>query len=132
MAGHCEHAQRRAVSDEGEDVRIARPTDEVQTGPWLLPAARDAGAARPVVAALAGVLEPLDVPVAPPGDAPGAIVCDCVDDALLDLARRHSRGGERRVLAIATDAAALEGTAAWQLLRAGIADVLAWDGQVAS
>ena len=65
---------------------------------------------------------------APPGDDAGAIVFDRVNDALLARSRDISRGGQRRVLGIATTVDALAGDAPWRLLGAGLADVIAWDG----
>lgn len=89
---------------------------------------RDEPAAQPILEALSDVLTPVPGPAAPDGDTPGAIVFHHIDDELFAVARDVSRDGRRRVLGIATSAAALPGTAAWQLLFAGTADVLAWDG----
>jgi transcriptional regulator with GAF, ATPase, and Fis domain len=96
--------------------------------PWVITATKERSSARHIVDALAGRTEPLDLPVPPPGDGPGAIVFDEADERVLALAREHCRDGQRRVLAIATAAQALAGDAPWQLLDAGAADVVAWDG----
>lgn len=72
---------------------------------------------------------PSEVLVAPPGDEPGAIIFDGVGERLLALVRDQSRAGHRRVLGIATAEEALAGNAPWQLLQAGLADVLVWDGR---
>ena len=99
-----------------------------QRAPWVIAATNERSSARPIVDALAERAEPLDLPVAPPGDGPGAIVFDEADARVLALVREQSRGGQRRVLAIATAAQSLAGEAPWQLLDAGAADVVAWDG----
>jgi DNA-binding NtrC family response regulator len=92
----------------------------------------DAQASRSIVAALqapSGLFEPT---VAPAGDGPGALLFDRVDERLLALAHEHSRAGRRRVLAIAATPSILESAAVWELLQAGAADVVAWDGDVAT
>jgi transcriptional regulator with GAF, ATPase, and Fis domain len=99
-----------------------------QRAPWVIAATNERSSARSIIDALAECAEPLDLPVAPPGDGPGAIVFDEADARVLALVREQSRGGQRRVLAIATAAQALAGDAPWQLLDAGAADVVAWDG----
>jgi transcriptional regulator with GAF, ATPase, and Fis domain len=98
-------------------------------GPWLIVAAHDPAAADGAVATLQELLAPIQGRDPPAGEAPGAVVFDRVDDDLLTFIREMSRAGSRRVLAIATDATALEGASAWRLLDAGAADALAWDGQ---
>jgi DNA-binding NtrC family response regulator len=65
-------------------------------------------------------------------DAPGAMVFDRVDPDLYRLAREHSCDGRRRVLAVAAGPAALDSAATWQLLQAGVADVVVWDGDDAA
>ena len=105
----------------------------VETGPWLISAAtgeRAAAAAAPVAEALGSFMRTLELPVAPPGDDPGAIVFDDAGERVLSLARDSSRGGQRRVLGVATsdDVLAVDAPAPWRLVRAGLADVIAWDG----
>jgi transcriptional regulator with GAF, ATPase, and Fis domain len=59
---------------------------------------------------------------------PGIVFFDAVSPALIDFLRRVSRSGLVRVLAIAESAAVLhDSRGPWALLRAGAADVFAWD-----
>jgi transcriptional regulator with GAF, ATPase, and Fis domain len=60
--------------------------------------------------------------------APGAgILCfSKIDDELLDVLREASHGGAERILAVPAANARLEIQQAWQLLRTGASDVLAW------
>ena len=92
----------------------------------------DAVASRPVVEALRTLLDLLDSTVAPVGDGPGAILFDEVDDRLVALARDYSLAGRRRVLAIATTPRLLDLAPTWELLDAGMADVVGWDGDIAA
>jgi transcriptional regulator with GAF, ATPase, and Fis domain len=93
-------------------------------------AAHQPTAADEAVSGLRDLLAPVGGKQAPPGEAPGAIVFDRVDDDLIGFTREMSRAGHRRVLAIATEPTALGGDNAWRLLDAGAADAFAWDGHV--
>jgi len=69
-------------------------------------------------------------PVPLDGDGPegaGIVRFREVSEGLCDWVREASRGGARRVLALAESRAALAGGAGWRLLEAGAADVLAED-----
>jgi transcriptional regulator with GAF, ATPase, and Fis domain len=59
---------------------------------------------------------------------PGAgIVCFSeIDDELLEVLREVSHGGAERILAVPAAEARLDVQQAWQLLRAGASDVVAW------
>jgi transcriptional regulator with GAF, ATPase, and Fis domain len=92
----------------------------------------DAQASRSIAEALQDLIALFEPTVTPVGDGPGALLFDRVDERLLALAREHSRAGRRRVLAIAATPSILESTAAWELLQAGVTDVVAWDGDVAT
>ncbi|HEX8903413.1 MAG TPA: sigma 54-interacting transcriptional regulator, partial [Longimicrobiaceae bacterium] len=76
------------------------------------------------LAAHAGGLAPLDRDEAP---GPGVVFFDELTEPLCDFVRDASRNGVRRVLAVATSAAALPREGAWRLLRHGASDVFAWD-----
>jgi len=92
----------------------------------------DVQASRPIIEALQEFIGPARPTPVPAGDGPGALLFDRVDERLMALAREHSRAGRRRVLAIATTPSILESAAAWELLGAGVTDVVAWDGDVAA
>jgi transcriptional regulator with GAF, ATPase, and Fis domain len=57
---------------------------------------------------------------------PGILCFSAVDDALLDVLRQASDGGGARVLALPAADMRLQVREAWELLRAGASDVLAW------
>ena len=108
-------------------VRSATAIDGVEWQPWLVTGDGCARVAASVADAVGASPRPVAHPAPPPGDSPGVLVCDHVDDEVVRFAREVSRAGERRVLVLVTGTAA-ESPAAWDLLRAGIADVLPWDG----
>jgi transcriptional regulator with GAF, ATPase, and Fis domain len=58
---------------------------------------------------------------------PGALFFAEVTPPLCEAARRASRNGLERILAVAVTGAALDRGGCWRLLQAGAADVLAWD-----
>ena len=62
-------------------------------------------------------------------DGPGVLFFDRACEDVYDFLREYSRGGLERVLAIACGGGALSNGDAWDLLRAGAADVLTWPGQ---
>jgi transcriptional regulator with GAF, ATPase, and Fis domain len=61
---------------------------------------------------------------APSGD--GIVCFSDIDQDLFEFLREASHNGGERVLAIAGSAAAVDGSEAWDLLRAGASDVFAW------
>jgi transcriptional regulator with GAF, ATPase, and Fis domain len=95
---------------------------------WVVSSVRDAAAADPGPSALGAVLRPLGPAAALAEDGPGVLLFDHADDGLLAMARDLSRGGRRRVLAIATEPDVVAGAVPWTLLEAGATDVIAWDG----
>jgi transcriptional regulator with GAF, ATPase, and Fis domain len=58
----------------------------------------------------------------------GIVLFDALTDELLDTVVRLARGAAGRLLAVGTERESLVDQAAWQLLGAGAADVLAGDG----
>src|SRR5262245_25161495 len=58
---------------------------------------------------------------------PGLLFFDTITSELCDFLRETSREGLERVLAICSSRTALNGGGPWRLLRAGAADVFAWD-----
>jgi transcriptional regulator with GAF, ATPase, and Fis domain len=59
---------------------------------------------------------------------PGIVVLDEATAEVCEFIREASRDGLECVLAVASAPAALAGGATWRLLKAGAADVFAWDG----
>jgi DNA-binding NtrC family response regulator len=119
---------------DGPD-READPADAppVLSGDATVAAAlRDAPAARAIRQTLHDVMARFCADGQPGDEPPGAIVFDRVDGRVCQLAREHSRAGRRRVVAVAAAPAVLESAAAWDLLDAGVADVVAWDGDDAA
>jgi transcriptional regulator with GAF, ATPase, and Fis domain len=102
--------------------------DRADGAPWLLTVLHDAPASEAAVEALEEILRSLEPAVVVNGDGPGAILFDHVDERLIAIACDQSRGGRRRVLAIAATPAALDASSAWRLLQAGAADGIAWNG----
>ncbi|MDX6680346.1 MAG: anaerobic nitric oxide reductase transcription regulator [Solirubrobacteraceae bacterium] len=95
---------------------------------WLIAAPADAACTAGAVEALRCFMSLAPSARAPAGDAPGAIVFERIDEALLALAHETSRAGHRRVLGVATTPESLAGADAWRLLRAGMADIVVWEG----
>ena len=62
-----------------------------------------------------------------PGPGASVLCFEAVSDELLRLVRRLSDDGHERVLAVAAETLDLDDAAAFALLQAGAADVLAWD-----
>src|SRR5262245_14268154 len=92
---------------------------------FLVPDGQDLTAGAVEHLARAGVTtDPLD-PVSASG--PGIVVFNEATPEVCDFVRRASRDGLECVMALASGPAALAGGAAWRLLRAGAADVFAWD-----
>ena len=71
-----------------------------------------------------------------PGERPAATVVlfDRLSPAVISVVREVSRGGRDRTIALASNERALGERETWQLLAAGVADVLAWshDGDPAA
>ena len=99
-----------------------------QQTPWLIAAVDDPPSAPDAILMLGSLLSIAEPARAPPGDAPGAILFDRIDDDLLALTRETSRCGHRRVLGIATAADALGAADPWRLLHEGMADIVVLDG----
>ena len=66
----------------------------------------------------------------PPRDEAGPVVLvfDTFSSELAEAVRRAAAGGRQRVLAVAASHEGLPDGRAWELLRLGASDVLAWDG----
>jgi len=58
---------------------------------------------------------------------PGIVVCDVIDDALLERLDSWRQNGSARLLVVVSTRASLEGGRLWPLMQAGATDVLAWD-----
>jgi transcriptional regulator with GAF, ATPase, and Fis domain len=110
------------MADDRREPQVA-----AQQPPWLIAAPHDRASTGDAIQTLGSFMCIAEFPPGL-GDAPGAIVFDRVDDALLALARETCCAGRRRVLGIATGVEPLDGGDAWRLLREGMADIVAWEG----
>jgi transcriptional regulator with GAF, ATPase, and Fis domain len=87
---------------------------------------RNALSEREMVVALCDAGLSVAAPDAQSRVGPGIVFLDCASEEVYDFLRETSRGGLERVLGVACGGRALSDGEAWELLRAGAADVLAW------
>jgi transcriptional regulator with GAF, ATPase, and Fis domain len=119
-----------ATVSEGKESRLGDQTKEPPV--WLVNFAsrrHSNGSAAPVWKTLSLPEVPVVAVDAPPENASlGIILVDQPFPELNEQVASLSLGGERRILILSLDEHVLESDAAWQLLQAGAADVLYWDG----